>query len=236
MGSMGSVFLPTFSASHALERKSEIKSRLWQGGQVCNLLNWILLAGLITYARPLLALWLRSKPDVAEAAYVPLVILAVGQVPQGFSYVANSALAGCGHLRWLIITQVTIAMLSLSFAVVSVTSGYGIEGVALAVAGPIFLRSLLWLPWYVCRKLEVPLLSLLARAFLRPLLAAGATTVACLGLQHIYPASSRASLLVSAAILALFSLAVALGVGLAPEIRRRLTASVVKRLGLGGRT
>ena len=234
IGSMGSIFLPVFSASHALERKSEIEDRLWQGSQVCNLLNWILLVGLAIYARPLLAQWLRSKPDVAAAAYLPLMILAVGQIPQGFSYVANSALAGCGHLKWLVITQVVVAVVSLALGIVSVTFGYGLRGVALAVAGPLFFRGVLWLPWYVCHRLEVSLLPFIVRVVLRPLLAAGMTAVACFGLQQVYPPSNRASLLVSVAILALFSLALALGVGLSPGIRKRLMASVLPRLRRGG--
>ena len=234
VGGVSSVFLPLFSASHAIENQDQIEDRLWKGNQVCSLLNWALCVGVIVYARPLLEQWIRKAPQVAAVAYWPFIILAVGQLPQGFARVANAALSGCGYLKWLVISQVITAVLTLGLSIAAVLAGYGLVGVAVAAVAPLFVRSVVWTPWYTCHKFKMPLVRYMKKSFLRPLLAVSLLALACLALQRVYPVNSRVSLLVSAAVLGVLGCGLGLGVGLAPEIRRRLVAPVARMIGLKG--
>jgi O-antigen/teichoic acid export membrane protein len=230
ISSIGSVLVSVFSASHALDNKAEIESRLWRGSQVCNLLTWIVIAGVLTYNGPLVLQWTRNE-DLTNAAYWSVVILLLSQLPTGADYVANAALAGCGYLKWLVITHIGVAVTTITGGVVLISYfGWGVEGMAWAMAVPMVIRNGIWLPWYTCRKLGVPLAPYLAKAVLRPAVACALIAGLCLVVQRIYPVHDRLGLFVTAVGMGVVSLVVGAAVGLSPSIRERLMAPVIIRL------
>lgn len=223
IGVLASVLMPMFSECDALEDRQTLERRLWQGSLLGNAITWMTIVGVLMNAEPLILQWL--GPDMIES-YWPLVVLVAGEVSSGFSTATSSALAGYGHLRWLMLTRAFGAVFGLAAGVVAVEYlGWGIAGVALAVTVPTTTRGF-WLVWYTSRRLDVPFWPFVWRSAARPFVAAGCIAAACLVLRWAYPIQSRVDLAVTIVILAVCAVVAGVGVALPPSMRRQLLGGV----------
>jgi O-antigen/teichoic acid export membrane protein len=226
VGALASVLMPMFSQSDALDDRQALETRLWQGSLLGNAVSWMIVVGVLMYGEPLVVQWLGQEK---LGSYWPLVIMVAGEASAGFDSAAASALAGYGHLKWLMLTRVFGAVLSLILAVVIVEwSEAGIIGVALAVTVPNTIRGY-WLAWYCNRKLNLPFWRFLWRSTARPLAASGLLAGLCLLLAHVYPVTSRGSLLVTVAGLAIAAGVIGVAVAIPPTMRRKLTGGLLTR-------
>jgi O-antigen/teichoic acid export membrane protein len=224
---VGSVLVPMFAESHALNQTEAIESRLWTSGQICNVLTAVMVAGLLVYARPLILYW-TGQPDKL-AAYGEVIILVLGSLVVGLDYVTYAALSGCGYLKWMVITEVVATVIGVTITIWGIKLGFGLEAAALGIAFPMFIRGV-WQTWYTCWKLHLSLALFVRRAIFRPAVVAILTAIAALLLQMIYPPTNRISLILSVVIMAPIAGLLAAGVGLSPPIRTILVKEIERRL------
>lgn len=227
VGALAAVLMPMFSESDALENRQVLETRLWQGSLLGNAITWMVIVGALIYAEPLIAQWLGRD---MMASYWPLVIMVAGETSAGFDAAAASALAGYGHMKYLMITRVMTSVVGLSGAVVAVEYlDGGITGVALAVTVPNTIRGF-WLAWYCSHRLEVPFWPYVWRSTARPLAATTILVAVCLVLGWLYPVTSRVDLAVTVLILGLGAAVIGIGVALPSAMRRRLVGATLAKL------
>jgi O-antigen/teichoic acid export membrane protein len=162
--------MPAVSVLEARGDNAGIRRVLFNGSRY---VLWLVLpvqVGLMTLGKPFLALWMRRDPEIAEASYPSLLILAAPMALALPQAVAARILYGTGRLRWFARAAMAEAVgnLALSLALVG---PLGIEGVALGTALPNVVGSVALLA-YVCRYLDVPLRRYLGYVFAVPVAAA----------------------------------------------------------------
>jgi len=139
-----------------------------------------LYVGFIFFGRSFLRLWMEG-PDfdavaVAQAAQVLRIVSIAGLLYLPIIG-CREALNALGHIRFnAVVTAVEAALnLGLSVAILMLRRPWGLAGVALATVVALILGRGVLIPWYACRKLQIP-----AGQFLRSVGKAGGMTLAAL--------------------------------------------------------
>lgn len=161
------VLLPSVSDAAARKEMGALQT-LWRAGSkvaMCFVMPVALV--FFTWGHHVLSLWL--SPHHADRGRGPLTWLAAAFIAQ----VAGRALArpifeGLGELTIPARLTIVEGALNLVMSVILVRT-WGITGVAFATFVPAAINSALVLPYYVCRRIEVPFLEHLANVFVRTL-------------------------------------------------------------------
>ena len=125
--------------------------------------------GLLVFGRAFLVRWI-GEPRYADWCYPAMAILSTTLTLGVAQSVAARVLYGLGNLRLFARLALVEAALNLGLSL-ALVGPMGLEGVALAVAGPNVLFCLFAIA-YACRVLDVPITRYLLGAWLRPALAA----------------------------------------------------------------
>jgi len=163
--SMAQIFTPMASQFHATGERQQLRRVVLAGNRACGLIVFPLVTSLVFLGRSIIEVWVGPR---YVSGYLMLVIL---MVPRGL-YLAQSAstrvLLGTGRhqmLAWVLLLEGALnLLLSLAFL-----PHFGILGVALGTAVPLACTSLIFLPWHVSRRLDVPLKTFITGTFLSPI-------------------------------------------------------------------
>lgn len=177
------VFIPASSELHAGGDVRALRHMLVDSGKYAFYIALPPIWLLVLLGGPLLEIWMGP----AYAAPWVLGILAVGHaltIPQTSVY---SLLMGMNrHGLVGLFEAVSLALgLALGWLLIGPLQ-WGLTGAAVALTGPLVLSGGVLLPWYACRRLDLPLASYLRRVFVGPL-AASLPLVACLLLARVLP-------------------------------------------------
>lgn len=177
------VFIPASSELHAGGDVRALRHMLVDSGKYAFYIALPPIWLLVLLGGPLLEIWMGT----AYAVPGVLGILAVGHaltIPQTSVY---SLLMGMNrHGLVGLFEAVSLALgLGLGWLLIGPLQ-WGLTGAAVALTGPLVLSGGVLLPWYACRRLDLPLASYLRRVFVGPL-AASLPLAACLLLARGLP-------------------------------------------------
>jgi O-antigen/teichoic acid export membrane protein len=167
MNTATQVLTPVATALHA-ENKHQQQQRLFvEGGKVCLLLTLYLFGLFYFLGQPLISLWM--GPRFADACWILLVVLALGEILPMSQWISYGLFLGMNRHRWIAIYGLVeiVAGLVLALALVN---PFGLMGVCLALALPATLcRGVVRLV-YGCCLVNLPVAAYLKQAFVPGLL------------------------------------------------------------------
>jgi O-antigen/teichoic acid export membrane protein len=163
--SMSQIFTPMSSQFHAAGDLDRLRRTFIAGNRACALIMFPLCITLVIFGKPIIEAWVGAK---YVASYSVLLLLLIPRT----LYLAQSTsvriLLGMGRHRVLASVLLLEGTANLILSLLLVRR-FGISGVALGTAIPLACTSLVFLPRHLCRLLEIPLGSFLARAYAVPL-------------------------------------------------------------------
>jgi len=159
------VLTPTASAMHSTSRREELRELFISATSYAACISLPLTIGLAVMGGPLLLLWM--GPNYVNEALIAL--LALGNFAMFTFMPAMSILAGMNaHGRpgmvHLVAAVCSVGLVFLALGPLKL----GLEGVALGVGLPLTLAYGVYISAYTCRRLEMPWMKFLAKAFTRP--------------------------------------------------------------------
>jgi len=175
---------------------------------------------LIGFARPLVTRWMGPGFD---GAVLPLYVLALtgvvltGQMPLG------NILLGTGRHRLVAVVSLAEALVNLALSILLVRR-FGLLGVALGTAIPVFVANVFVLAPAVCRQLEVSPVDFGRAVATAPLVGAAVSSLAVWVVRTVWPPESLLSIMGEGAIVGIVYLAALWMLGLDRSMRERYSA------------
>jgi O-antigen/teichoic acid export membrane protein len=163
---MAGVFTPRFSELDATGSREELRRTLLTANFYSSLLSFPVAVALILLGKGLILAW------VGENYLVSYPVLVTLAIPMAF-YVAQ---AGSTKVLYGMARHKVLAAALLAEGIVNVVLSiillryYGIWGAALGTAIPLTVTSFLFLPFHVCRHVEMPVRTYFVEGMLKPLL------------------------------------------------------------------
>jgi O-antigen/teichoic acid export membrane protein len=183
---------------------------------------------LIGFARPLIARWMGPG---FEAAVGPLYVLAItgvvliGQAPLG------NILLGTGRHRLVAFTSLAEAVTNLALSVFLVRR-FGLLGVAIGTAVPVFVANVFVLAPAVCRQLDMRLTDFIRAVAIGPLVGAGASALALWTVRTAWPPESLPAIVGEGAVVGVIYLGALWTLGLDAAVRVRYSTFARRLLSL----
>ncbi|HUK35335.1 MAG TPA: polysaccharide biosynthesis C-terminal domain-containing protein [Vicinamibacterales bacterium] len=209
----------------AINQTGALRTMLIEGTRLSLTLVCGLTVCLVGFAQPLILRWMGPGFDAAVA---PLDVLAVtgivliGQAPLG------NVLLGTGRHRLVAFVSLGEAIVNLALSVILVRR-FGLLGVAIGTAIPVFVANLFVLVPVVCRELDVRITSFVHAVTIAPLIGSSVCACAVWALRAMWPPHSLVAILVEGAIAGLIYLAALWTLGLDAALRERYS-TLARRL------
>jgi O-antigen/teichoic acid export membrane protein len=165
--SLAQIFVPMSSHSHALGDMDRLRKIFVAGNRFCAFTIFPICAILILLGRSVIEAWVGAR-YVAQSYPVLLILL----IPTTLML----AQAASGRVLLGMSRQGTWAMVTLIEGIVNIALSvllvrpYGIMGDALGTALPLAATGLFFLPWHVCRQLQIRMSLYLREAYLLPVI------------------------------------------------------------------
>jgi len=212
----------------ATNEPDALRAMLIEGTRLSLTLVFGLSVCLIGFARPLIARWMGPG---FEAAVVPLYVLAMtGIVLIGLAPLA-SILVGTGRHRLVAFTALAEAVVNLVLSVILVRH-FGLLGVAIGTAVPVFVANVFVIAPAVCRQLDLRMWDFLRTVAVGPLVGACVSALAVWTIRAAWPSQSLAAILAEGAVVGMIYLAALWTLGLDAAVRVRYSAFARRLLSL----
>lgn len=201
----------------AAGRRESLRQLMVDGTRIAVTLTVGVTICVIAFGRPLIARWMGPGFD---ASVLPLYVLAVtGIVLVGQGPIGN-VLLGVGRHRLVAAACLAEAIVNLALSLVLVRR-FGIVGVAIGTAIPVFLVNLFVIAPAACRQVGIAV-PRFAFAVLAPSLAGGIpAVVVAMSLLRIAPPDSIPLIIGEGAVTGLVYVATVFAIGFAPDVRTR---------------
>lgn len=187
--SLAQIFVPMSSHSEALGDLDRLRKIFVAGNRACSFTFFPLAAILVVLGKSVIEAWVGQR--YVATSYPVLIILLSSAILVQAQGASVRILMGIGqHRTWAIVTLIEgVVNLVLSIALVR---PYGIVGDALGTTIPLALTMLFILPWHLCRKLEIRMVTYLREAYALPVLVCAPLVAVLLLMQrwfvpHNYP-------------------------------------------------
>ncbi len=161
---------PLASAFDAQHEEDRMKRLLLVGTRYCFLIILPVGFSYLIMGEPFIRLWMGI--DYVPLSSTVLIILTLAQFGHLSQYPAGSIFYGTGRVKLLAFMNLIMAVVNIGLSLLLVKP-YGLHGVALGTAVPLFLYGSIFHPIYICRVLRVPLTRYFLESYARPLMAAG---------------------------------------------------------------
>jgi O-antigen/teichoic acid export membrane protein len=182
---------------------------------------------LIGFARPLIARWMGPGFD---AAVVPLYVLAIAGVVLISQAPLGNILVGTGRHRLVAFTSLAEALANLGLSVILVRR-FGLLGVAIGTAVPVFVANVFVLMPAVCRQLDVRVRDFVRAVAIAPLIGSGVAALAAWTIRTAWPAQSLPGIVAEGAVVGVIYLGALWTLGLDAAVRVRYS-TFLRRLPL----
>jgi O-antigen/teichoic acid export membrane protein len=177
------VLTPTASSLQGAGRFKELRELLLDSARLGTSLALPIVLVLAVLGDPILRIWMGERYEVG----IVLPILALGYLLALGQHPVNTILMGLNLHGRVAVVNLVLAVFGIGMAVVMVTAlGWGLPGAALGVALPITLGSGMFVPYYGCRKFEIPPGEYMRRVFVRPLACAAPFTVCLVASRALF--------------------------------------------------
>jgi O-antigen/teichoic acid export membrane protein len=163
---MAQVFTPMTSALHSRGSVDGLRRMLTLGNHCSALVAFPISAVLLLIGPRFLQVWLGAKYVSSQSVLAILIVPTTLYIAQAGS---PKILYGMAHHKTLALVLLVEGVANLFLSVVLARS-YGINGVAMGTAIPLFCTSVLFLPIHLCRLLHLRLRDFLFDSFAYPIL------------------------------------------------------------------
>lgn len=168
--SLAQIFVPMSSHSHALGDMDRLRKIFVAGNRFCSFTIFPICAILIILGRSVIEVWVGAR-YVAQSYPVLLILLLSTTLMLAQAASARVLMGMSKHQTWAVVTLIEgIVNVGLSILLVR---PYGIVGDAVGTAAPLAASGLFFLPWHLCRQLQIRMRTYLKEAYLLPLVACG---------------------------------------------------------------
>jgi O-antigen/teichoic acid export membrane protein len=165
--SLAQIFVPMSSHSHALGDMDRLRKIFVAGNRFCAFTIFPICAILIILGRSVIEAWV-GKRYVAQS-YPVLLILLISTTLMLAQGASGRVLLGMGRHRTWAMVALTEGIVNIVLSILLVRP-YGIVGDAIGTAAPLAATAIFFLPWHVCRQLQIRMRTYLREAYLLPLL------------------------------------------------------------------
>ena len=185
------LLVPMSSHSDALGDIGRLRKIFAVGNRVCALIIFPICALLVILGKSIIEAWVGLK--YVEASYPVLLILLLSTTLMLAQAASGRVLMGMGrHQTWAIVTLIEgLVNVVLSIALVR---PYGIIGDAVGTAAPLAITTICFLPWHLCRQLQIRIGTYLREAYLLPLIVCAPLIVALLLMKQWFVPHNYAQL------------------------------------------
>jgi O-antigen/teichoic acid export membrane protein len=187
---IGRTFFPVVQRAVAAGRMGEARHFLYRQVRLALCFGLLVYVGFAIYSRSFIRLWmLQDNFDErsVEASALVMTVLAIAQLPLLYTRPSLNLLAAMGYIRFnagiAIIEALANLGLSLYFVLVM---RWGLAGIAAGTLVSRLLVSGIWVPFYLCRRADIPLRRFVFATLLPGIFAAGLFAVFCLCLLWIW--------------------------------------------------
>lgn len=164
---LAQVFVPMSSHADALGETDRLRKIFVAGNRACAFIIFPICAVLVLLGRSVIEVWVGAR--YVPLSYPVLLILLLSTSTMLAQAASPRVLFGMSkHRTWAIATLVEgLANLGLSIALVR---PYGIIGDAIGTAAPLVVTTTCFLPWHLCRQLQIRMPTYLREAYSLPLI------------------------------------------------------------------
>lgn len=180
VNSLAQIFTPMSSEFHSTGDHEALRRVFVMGNRACALTMFPICAALVILGKSVITVWVGAR---YVSSYNVLLILLIPSTIYYAQATSTRILFGMSRHRVLAIVALLegVANVGLSIALVR---PLGIVGDAIGTAVPLLCTSLLFLPYHLCRQLEVPLGKFLREAYLMPALLCVPLALSLMLMQH----------------------------------------------------
>ena len=163
------VLVPTAGAYQAAAHEGELRELMIRGSRYAAFLSLPIMLGLVILGSPLLRLWMGENYDQS----LVLAIMVVGNFGLLSQVGTQAVLMGLNAHGRPGLVNLLAAGCSVGFTVLALgVFKAGLPGAAMAVAIPLLIANGVYIPWYACRKLNLPVWQYLRATWDKPVLCA----------------------------------------------------------------
>jgi O-antigen/teichoic acid export membrane protein len=165
--SLAQIFVPMSSHSDALGDMDRLRKIFVAGNRFCAFTIFPICAVLVILGKSIIEAWVGAK--YVATSYPVLLILLLSTTLMLAQAASGRVLMGMGkHQTWAVVTLLEgLVNIGMSIALVR---PYGIMGDAVGTAVPLAVTTICFLPWHLCRRLQIPMGVYLREAYLIPLI------------------------------------------------------------------
>jgi O-antigen/teichoic acid export membrane protein len=197
--SMSQIFTPMSSQFHAAGDLQRLQRTFIAGNRACALITFPLCILLVVLGKAIIETWVGAR----YLSSYPILLLLI--IPRSL-YLAQSSsvriLLGMGRHRVLASVLVGEGIANLLLSILLVRR-FGVIGVALGTAIPLACTSLFFLPWHLCKVLDLPLWRSLRQSYGMPLLLCAPLAGLLVFLSVEFPVHNSVRLMLQVAVAAL---------------------------------
>jgi len=188
---LAQLFVPMSSQADALGETDRLRKIFVAGNRFCALIIFPICAVLVMLGKSVIEAWVGVR--YVETSYPVLLILLLSTSLMLAQAASPRVLFGMGrHRTWAIVTLIEgLVNVVLSIALVR---PYGIIGDAVGTAAPLAITTICFLPWHLCRQLQIRIGTYLREAYLLPLIVCAPLIVALLLMKQWFVPHNYAQL------------------------------------------
>jgi O-antigen/teichoic acid export membrane protein len=165
--SLAQIFVPMSSHSDALGDMNRLRKIFVAGNRFCALIIFPITAILVVLGKSVIEAWVGLK--YVGASYPVLLILLLSTALMLCQAASGRVLMGMGrHQTWAVVTLIE-GLVNIGLSIVLVRP-YGIIGDAIGTAAPLVVTTTCFLPWHLCRQLQIKMATYLREAYWLPLI------------------------------------------------------------------
>jgi O-antigen/teichoic acid export membrane protein len=178
---LAQVFVPMSSHADALGETDRLRKIFVAGNRFCAFIIFPICAVLMVLGKSVIEVWVGSR--YVELSYPVLLILLLSTSTMLAQAASPRVLFGMSkHRAWAVATLIEgLANLGLSIALVR---PYGIIGDAIGTAAPLVVTTTFFLPWHLCRQLQIRMATYLREAYWLPLVLCIPLVLVLLGMKQ----------------------------------------------------
>ena len=192
VNTMADIFLPMASDAEASNNRDRLRQILIEGNRFCAFTMFPICVAMVILGKSVIQVWVGPK---YVSSYMVLLLLIVPKSLYRAQAASTRMLFGMYRHRVFAVVAILEGVINLGLSIALVRP-FGIIGDTLGTTIPMLATSLLFLPLYLCRLLEVPLRTFLSRAYLLPLVLCAPLAAVLLLMQHWFPARTYPALVV----------------------------------------
>ena len=178
---LAQVFVPMSSQADALGETDRLRKIFVAGNRLCAFIIFPICVVLVLLGKSVIEVWVGAR--YVQLSYPVLLVLLLSTSTMLAQAASPRVLFGMSkHRTWAIATLVEgLANLALSIVLVR---PYGIIGDAIGTAAPLVVTTTCFLPWHLCRQLQIKMATYLREAYWLPVILCFPLLLALLAMKH----------------------------------------------------